>query len=67
MIEYKHFYGVDISKKTVDLVYTDKQITVHQKFTNNPSGMDQLMGWLRQNNTSSEHTLFCLEATGYIA
>lgn len=64
MKEYKHFYGVDVSKKTVDIVYTDKETTVHQKFTNDPAGMDQLMGWLKQHSASSENTLFCMEATG---
>lgn len=64
MKEYKYFYGVDVSKRTVDIVYTDKQITVHQKFSNDSAGMDQLMEWLRQNNTSSDHTLFCMETTG---
>jgi transposase len=64
MKEYKYFYGVDVSKKAVDIVYTDKQIAVHQKFSNDSAGMDQLMKWLRQNNTSSDHTLFCMETTG---
>jgi transposase len=39
-------------------------MTIHQKFTNDSTGMDQLMGWLKQNNTTLEHTLFCMEATG---
>ncbi|MBX2966856.1 MAG: IS110 family transposase [Cyclobacteriaceae bacterium] len=64
MKAYKYFYGVDVSKKTVDIVYTDKQITIHQKFTNDAPGMDQLMDWFRQNNTPSGDTLFCMEATG---
>lgn len=64
MKEYKHFYGVDVSKKTVDIVYTDKDITVHQKFNNDPAGMDQLMDWLKRNSASSENTLFCMETTG---
>jgi transposase len=64
MKEYKHFYGVDVSKKTVDIVYTDKEIAAHQKFNNDPAGMDQLMDWLKRHNASSEDTLFCMEATG---
>ena len=64
MKEYKYFYGVDVSKKTVDIVYTDKQVTVHQKFSNDPSGMDQLKEWLKENNTHQDHTLFCMETTG---
>lgn len=64
MKEYKQFYGVDVSKKTVDIVYTDKQQTVHQKFTNDPAGMDQLTDWLVKNQASPEDTLFCMETTG---
>jgi transposase len=64
MKEYKHFYGVDVSKKTVDVVYTDKQITFHQKFTNDPAGMDQLLDWLKRNSAFRDHNLFCMEATG---
>jgi transposase len=64
MKEYKYFYGVDVSKKTVDIVYTDKQVTVHQRFSNDHAGMSQLMGWLKENNTSPGHTLFCMETTG---
>lgn len=64
MKEYKHIYGVDVSKKTVDIVHVDNQMAVHQKFTNDPAGMGQLMDWLKLNNTPPENTLFCMEATG---
>jgi transposase len=64
MKDYVHFYGVDVSKKTVDIVYTDKQVTIHQKFNNDVSGMDQLLQWLTENNASASNTLFCMEATG---
>ena len=64
MKEYKQIYGVDVSKKSVDIVYTDKQVTVHQKFTNDLAGMKQLTGWLAQNQASPEDTLFCMETTG---
>lgn len=62
--EYKHFYGVDVSKKTVDIVHLGKQTNAHQKFTNDPTGMEGLMGWLQLNGTPPEETLFCMEATG---
>ena len=64
MKEYKQIYGVDVSKKSVDIVYTDKQVTVHQKFTNDLAGTKQLTGWLAQNQASPEDTLFCMETTG---
>jgi len=64
MKEYKKFFGVDVSKKTVDIVYTDKQTTEHQKFSNDTAGMKLLTGWLEQNEVSPNDTLFCMEATG---
>lgn len=64
MKPYKHFYGVDISKRTVDIAYTNKQVIIHQKFTNDPSGMIQLIEWIMQHGGSSEDTLFCMETTG---
>lgn len=64
MKNYVHFYGVDVSKKTVDIAYTDKQVVIHRKFDNDISGMDQLQQWLAENNTSADNTLFCMEATG---
>lgn len=64
MKEYVHFYGVDVSKKTVDIVYTDKQVVVHQRFNNDISGMEDLRQWLVANNASDSNTLFCMEATG---
>lgn len=64
MKEYKHFYGVDVSKSTVDIAYTDKQIFVHQQFSNDAEGMEQLMHWIAKNKTSSKDTLFCMETTG---
>src|SRR6478752_1442334 len=64
MKKYTHFYGVDVSKKTVDIVYTNQQESIHQRFNNDVSGMDQLLQWLEQNKTTTEDTLFCMEATG---
>lgn len=64
MKEYKHFYGVDVSKKTVDIAYTDKLVTVHKKFSNDIDGMDQLMAWIKSLHPTSEDALFCMEATG---
>lgn len=64
MKEYVHIYGVDVSKRTVDIVYTNKQLVIHQKFDNDVSGMDKLLKWLEENNTSMDNTLFCMEATG---
>lgn len=64
MKEYVHFYGVDVSKKTVDIVYTNKQGSIHQRFNNDVSGMEQLLNWLTENKTTADNTIFCMEATG---
>lgn len=64
MKDYKHFYGVDVSKQTVDVSYSDKHVTVHQKFNNDQAGMDRLMEWLTESKVDLQYTLFCMEATG---
>ncbi|MCU0356379.1 MAG: IS110 family transposase [Cyclobacteriaceae bacterium] len=64
MKDYKQFYGVDVSKKSVDIVYTDRKVSVHQKFTNDRAGMEELYQWLEQNKASPHDTLFCMETTG---
>jgi transposase len=64
MKDYKHFYGVDVSKQSIDIAYSDKQTIVHRKFENNSEGMDQLMIWLDDNKTNLSSTLFCMETTG---
>jgi transposase len=64
MKDYKHFYGVDVSKQTIDIAYSDKQTIVHRKFENDSEGMNRLMIWLEDNKTDLHNTLFCMEATG---
>lgn len=64
MKTYKQFYGVDVSKRTVDIAYKGGDINVHKKFTNDAQGMEQLTQWLLDNQASPEDTLFCMEATG---
>lgn len=53
-----------MSKKTIDIVYTDRKISIHKKFTNDQSGMSGLTQWLVQNKASDQDTLFCMETTG---
>lgn len=64
MKHYKFFFGVDVSKKTVDVAQTDGQITTHQRFANDVEGMARLMQWLNELRIDKEQTLFCMEATG---
>jgi transposase len=64
MKKYANIFGVDISKKTVDITYSFDQQMIHRKFSNAPEGMTELMDWLKDLNISFEETLFCMESTG---
>jgi transposase len=64
MKQYNHFFGVDVSKKTVDITHGHNQQLTHRQFTNDDDGMEQLMKWLNEINPVFENTLFCMEATG---
>ena len=46
MKQYDHVFGVDISKKTVDITQVVNQQFTHRQFTNDDSGMEQLMEWV---------------------
>lgn len=64
MKQYQYFFGVDISKKTVDITFVYDQTTIHQQFTNDAQGMENLMKWIDELKTDLSLTLFCMEATG---
>ena len=64
MKKYKYFFGVDVSKKTVDITYILNQTIIHQQFTNDQEGMQLLLQWLKELNISFDQALFCMEATG---
>jgi transposase len=64
MKKYNYFFGVDVSKKTVDITCIINQEMVHRQFVNDPEGMQQLLQWLKELNIVFEQTLFCMEATG---
>ena len=64
MKQYTHFFGVDISKKTIDVtLLKDMQLT-HRQFSNDAQGINELMQWLSELNLSYDSALFCMEATG---
>jgi transposase len=64
MKEYKQFFGVDISKKTIDVTLLQNNQNVHQQFSNDEPGMQQLLSWLKELGIQVNETLFCMEATG---
>ena len=64
MKKYIYFFGVDVSKKTVDITYILNHEIIHRQFTNDQEGMQLLLQWLEELNITFEQTLFCMEATG---
>ena len=64
MKQYNYFFGVDISKKTVDISLLHLQAMTHKKFNNDSNGMTELMTWLKELQVPFTQTLFCMEATG---
>jgi transposase len=64
MKQYDHFFGVDVSKKTVDITHSHEGNLDHRQFSNDADGMEQLLGWLHASGASLNSTLFCMEATG---
>jgi transposase len=64
MRQYKYFFGVDISKKTIDVTLVKDAQLIHRQFSNDSTGMDELMQWLNELNLNFSDILFCMEATG---
>jgi transposase len=64
MKQYDHVFGVDVSKKTVDITHVINQQFTHRQFMNNDTGMEQLMEWFKEFTPEFDKTLFCMESTG---
>jgi transposase len=64
MKQYQYFFGVDISKKTIDVTLLKDSVPTHQQFLNDQSGMQALMQWLQDLEINFQQALFCMEATG---
>ncbi len=64
MKQYKYFFGVDVSKRTVDVTLMKDDIPNHRQFSNDSVGMDELMQWLNELIPEFDNVLFCMEATG---
>jgi transposase len=64
MKEYKNFFGVDISKKTIDVTLLKDAEQIHRQFSNDSQGMDELMNWFKELRLDYSNALFCMEATG---
>ena len=67
MSKFKHFVGIDVSREYFDAVVIlnqDKDQSVHNQFVNNTKGIKAFCKWLKEQGSSSENTLVCLEHTG---
>lgn len=64
MNQYKQFFGVDVSKKTIDITCLQNEQGTHRQFGNDEQGMQQLLSWIRDKGVDSKEFLFCMEATG---
>lgn len=66
-MEFKWFIGIDISKKTLDVSFYNKQglrNSNHIKVNNNEKGFIELIKWLKNNGVVFTHVLVCMEYTG---
>lgn len=64
MKNYEHVFGVDVSKKTVDITHIRDHESSHRKFSNDDAGMKELLLWIEEYTKVPETVLFCMEATG---
>jgi transposase len=54
--------GIDVAKKTLDIILSNGMRKSHKQFENSQKGYDQLDTWLKKQETVNAHV--CLEATG---
>jgi len=64
MKTYEHVFGVDVSKKTIDITHAVGDQFEHRVFLNTDAGMGELTAWFKALNLTFSATLFCMEATG---
>ena len=65
----KYFIGVDVSKRTLDCVLFDEEMSKmrscnHLKTSNDSDGCDEMLKWLRNLNVTKKDVLVCMEYTG---
>ncbi|MFC2087199.1 IS110 family transposase [Bacteroidota bacterium] len=66
-MNYKWFIGIDIAKKTLDVVLYKKELqkkSPYCQILNNSDGFKYLMNWLKEQNVVLKHALVCMESTG---
>ena len=66
-MDYKWFIGIDISKKTLDVVLYKKELqkkSPHCQISNDVNGFKILIRWLKEQGVKVKYTIFCMEHTG---
>lgn len=66
-MDYKSFVGIDVSKKTLDVVIFQKEKmnkSPHICIENSTKGCQELLSWFKENNVCIKKALVCLEHTG---
>jgi transposase len=64
-MEFKHFIGVDVSKKTLDLVVrTRNEYIFHIQLDNNKTGIGIFKKQCKKHMIDLSHALLCMEHTG---
>jgi transposase len=56
------YVGIDLAKHKFDVALLVGEKTKHKSCTNNPSGFEELSGWLKRQGVERAHV--CMEATG---
>mgnify|MGYP000853832796 CR=1 FL=1 len=66
-MKFENFIGIDISKKTIDVVLynqKDDKKSDYKQFSNEKEGFEQMIQWVKRKINSLKTTLFSLEHTG---
>lgn len=66
MKECKTYVGIDVSKRTFDVVLLCRNYSssVHHCFAQSPQGYKEFSTWLKKQEVAYDSTLFCMEHTG---
>ena len=64
-MNYSHFVGLDVGKKTFDasLMSADEKELSHKSFDNTPTGIQSLLDWIAGYHLSLSKLLFSLSET----
>lgn len=69
-MEKKWFIGIDVSKKTIDVVYNDRKRQkvceeIHRQFSNDQSGFKLMRKWFKECGMKSAELVVGLRIQGF--